>query len=185
MSTTVNIHRLELHIATDLASPWSKVSDAVKAFAPIAGVQLDSHTKVLADGTHVAGTDPRTDHIAVIDHASGLMWAVESLGDAKDADSGISQADCEKRCAELRLLGFDDWRLPTRTELAALTDDTRHEPAIDAALFPRVKPRWHWTSTAAAWSASSAWNVYFYGGSVYYFPRNYSGFALAVRRAGQ
>ncbi|MCF5091163.1 DUF1566 domain-containing protein [Stenotrophomonas sp. PA-6-5C] len=142
-----------------------------------------SHTKLFADGTSAAGSDPRTDHVAVIDHSTGLMWAVKSIGD-NDGDP-MSQADCEKACSELRLLGHDDWRLSSRTELAALVDDTRHEPAIDTALFPGVLPRWHWTSTAAAWSSASAWLVSFYGGLVDYNPRYDYGFALAVRRAGQ
>ncbi|MHC1658254.1 DUF1566 domain-containing protein [Stenotrophomonas riyadhensis] len=146
-------------------------------------VTATGHTKLLADGTSAAGSDPRTDHVAVIDHATGLMWAVKSIGDS-DGDP-MSQPDCEKACIELRLLGHDDWRLPTRAELAALVDDTRHEPAIDTALFPGVLPRWHWTSTAAAWSSASAWLVHFGGGYVSYYPRNGLGFALAVRRAGQ
>ncbi|OCK46181.1 hypothetical protein BA766_15695 [Stenotrophomonas maltophilia] len=141
------------------------------------------HTKLFADGTSAAGTDPRTDHVAVIDHSTGLMWAVKSIGDS-DGDP-MSQADCEKACSELRLLGHDDWRLPTRAELAALVDETRHDPAIDTALFPGVLPRWHWTSTAAAWSSASAWFVSFSYGGVYDSPRDSSGFALAVRRAGQ
>ena len=141
------------------------------------------YTKLFADGTSAAGNDPRTDHVAVIDHSTGLMWAVKSIGDA-DSDP-MSQADCAKACSELRLLGHDDWRLPTRTELAALVDDTRHEPAIDTSLFPGVLSRWHWTNTAAAWSSASAWGVYFGGGSVGYDPRSDGGFALAVRRAGQ
>ncbi|MBA0360978.1 DUF1566 domain-containing protein [Stenotrophomonas maltophilia] len=141
------------------------------------------HTKLFADGTSAAGTDPRTDHVAVIDHATGLMWAVKSIGDS-DGDP-MSQGHCEKACSELRLLGHDDWRLPTRAELSALVDDTRHEPAIDSALFPGVLPRWHWTSTAAAWSSASAWLVGFDYGLVGYSPRSYNGFALAVRRAGQ
>ncbi|HEL7612276.1 TPA: DUF1566 domain-containing protein [Stenotrophomonas maltophilia] len=141
------------------------------------------YTKLFADGTNAAGSDPRTDHVAVIDHATGLMWAVESIGDS-DGDP-MSQADCEKACSELRLLGFDDWRLPIRTELAALVDDTRHEPAIDTSLFPSVLPRWHWTSTPCAWSSASAWFVLFGHGYVSSYHRDYSGFALAVRRAGQ
>ena len=141
------------------------------------------HTKLFADGTSAAGTDPRTDHVAIIDHATGLMWAVKSIGDS-DGDP-MSQADCEKACGELRLLNHDDWRLPTRIELAALVDDTRHEPAIDTSLFPGVLPRWHWTSTPCAWSSASAWGVHFDDGLVSYSPRSFSGFALAVRRAGQ
>ena len=141
------------------------------------------HTKLFADGTSAAGTDPRADHVAVIDHATGLMWAVKSIGDS-DGDP-MSHADCEKACSELRLLGHDDWCLPTRTELAGLVDDTRHEPAIDTALFPGVLPRWHWTSTTCAWSSASAWGVHFAHGSVSDGHRSYGGFALAVRRAGQ
>ncbi|GGD45926.1 DUF1566 domain-containing protein [Pseudoxanthomonas indica] len=143
----------------------------------------DRFTKVLANGAHCVAGDTGTDHVAVLDNATGLMWSVESLGDA-DGD-GIEQKACIDRCAELRLLGFDDWRLPTRAELAGLVDDTRHEPAIDTNAFPRVKPNWHWTSTPCAWSSASAWCVYFDGGSVYSGLRGGDGFALAVRRAGQ
>ncbi|MDV9041002.1 DUF1566 domain-containing protein [Stenotrophomonas sp. RAC2] len=141
------------------------------------------HTKLFADGNSAAGTDPRTDHVALIDHSTGLMWAVKSIGD-NDGDP-MSQADCEKACSELRLLGHDDWRPPTRAELSALVDETRHEPAIDTALFPGVLSRWHWTSTPCAWSSASAWGVYFGDGYVGYLHRDGSGFALAVRRAGQ
>ena len=146
-------------------------------------VALDGHTKVLADGTRVSAEDTRTDHVAIIDHATGLMWAVKSTGDS-DGDP-MSHADCEKACGELRLLDHDDWRLPTRAELAALVDDTRHEPSIDTNLFPGVLPRWHWTSTAGAWSSASAWSVDFDFGLVGGSRRNGDGFALAVRRAGQ
>ncbi|HEL3005846.1 TPA: DUF1566 domain-containing protein [Stenotrophomonas maltophilia] len=141
------------------------------------------HTKLFDDGTSAAGSDPRTDHVAVIDHATGLMWAVKSIGD--NNGDPMSQADCDKACSDLRLLGHGDWRLPTRAELSALVDDTRHEPAIDTALFPGVLPRWHWTSTPAAWSSASAWGVNFSLGNVSLNPRSYDGFALAVRRAGQ
>jgi hypothetical protein len=147
------------------------------------GVVALGHTKLFADGTSGADTDSRTDHVAVIDHATGLMWAVKSIGD-NDGDP-MSQADCEKACSELRLLGHDDWRLPTRVELAALVDDTRHEPAIDTSLFPGVLSRWHWTSTPCAWSSASAWLVNFGGGHVDGSRRYGGGFALAVRRAGQ
>ncbi|WP_171955627.1 DUF1566 domain-containing protein [Stenotrophomonas maltophilia] len=147
------------------------------------GVVAIGHTKLFADGTSAAGNDPRTDHVAVVDHSTGLMWAVKSIGDV-DGDP-MSQADCEKACSELRLLGHDDWRLPTRAELSALVDETRHEPAIDTTLFPSVLPRWHWTSTTCAWSPASAWSVLFYYGSVGNGRRGSGGFALAVRRAGQ
>ena len=156
---------------------------AVDGFAAVP--TTEGYTKILADGTHLPAGSTRTDHVAVIDHGTGLMWSVESLGSKDDADDGITQEACEARCRELNLLGVNDWRLPTRAELAGLVDDTRHEPAIDTSLFPRVKSRWHWTSTAAAWSSASAWFVSFGYGGVGSLPRDYDGFALAVRRASQ
>jgi len=140
--------------------------------------------RVAIDGSRLADGDT-TAHVAVIDTTTGLMWSIESLGDPADEDNGITQEHCIERCRLLRLLGHDDWRLPTRSELAALVDETRHEPAIDASAFPRVKSRWHWTSTPAAWSSASAWLVYFGDGGVGYDHRGYDGFALACRPAGQ
>ncbi|PZU17570.1 MAG: hypothetical protein DI589_25910 [Shinella sp.] len=156
---------------------------AVDGFA--AAPQANGFTKVLADGTRLPAGSSLTNHVAVLDHSTGLMWSVESLGSKDDADDGITQEACEARCRELTLLGVNDWRLPTRAELAVLVDDTRHEPAIDTSLFPRVKPRWHWTSTPCAWSSASAWSVLFGYGNVHLNHRLSSGFALAVRRAGQ
>ena len=177
---TLNVHGL---VPSELSIP--EISGALAARSNAEAPVLAGFTKVLADGTHLPAGASRTDHVAVIDHSTSLMWSVESLGRKDDADDGITQEACEARCRELTLLGANDWRLPTRAELAALVDDTRHEPAIDTSLFPRVKPRWHWTSTPCPWSSASAWLVYFGGGGVGYFPRNDDGFALAVRRAGQ
>ncbi|HVI60094.1 MAG TPA: DUF1566 domain-containing protein [Luteimonas sp.] len=152
-------------------------SAAKAANAPSIDTPQDRFEKVFKAGGSV--------HSAVIDHQTGLMWSIESLGDPDEPDDGITQEHCMERCRDLRLLGFDDWRLPTRAELATLVDDTRHEPAIDTDLFPHVKPRWHWTSTAAAWSSASAWYVLFNFGLVSSNLRGNGGFALAVRRAGQ
>jgi hypothetical protein len=164
------------------AGGGASAADVLTESALAAGIRF---TRVLADGQYLKPDSDRTDHHAVIDHSTGLMWSVESLGDPSDENDGITQEHCIERCKQLRLLGYDDWRLPTRTELAALVDDTRHEPAIDTSLFPHVKPRWHWTSTPAAWSSSAAWGVFFDDGGVSYGRRSLSGFALAVRRASQ
>lgn len=141
--------------------------------------------KVFADGTVDEHSSERTDHVAVLDRVNNLMWSVESLGDPDDSDSGVAHDHCTELCRNLRLLNHEDWRLPTRAELASLIDDTRHEPAIDTNFFPRVKPRWHWTSTPCAWSSASAWVVNFSLGTVNGFRRGSDGYALAVRRVGQ
>lgn len=181
--------RETLTISTATADIVIRLREPVMALLAVDGLaaapQASCFTKVLADGTQLPPGSDRTDHVAVIDHSTGLMWSVESLGSTECADDGITQEACEARCRELTLLSVNDWRLPTRAELAALVDDTRHEPAIDTSLFPRVKPRWHWTSTSCTWSSASAWCVGFNDGDVYLSPRDSYGFALAVRRAGQ
>jgi len=177
---TLNVHGL---MPSELRIP--EIPGVLAARSNADAPVLAGFTRVLADGNRLPAGSDRTDHVAVIDHSTGLMWSVESLGSKEDADDGITQEACEARCRELTLLGTNDWRLPTRAELAALVDDTRHEPAIDTSLFPRVKPRWHWTSTPCAWSSASAWGVDFGFGDVGSYHRGSDGFALAVRRAGQ
>ncbi len=60
----------------------------------------------------------------------------------------------------------DGWRLPTRTELLTLVDDTKFEPAIDTERFPDTKSTWYWTGTPCAWNTSARWVVYFDAGDV-------------------
>jgi hypothetical protein len=55
------------------------------------------------------------------------------------------------------------WRLPTRTELLTLVDDTRCDPAC--SVFPDCPSEWFWTSTPWAGSSSYAWFVDFYYGN--------------------
>ena len=184
---TIHAEHVTLHLhSTEPAPRVEAVPGEVAAIAaPFITLPAVRFTKVLADGSEVPAEDPRDTHVAVIDHHAGLMWSVESLGDPNDHDSGVSQDKCIELAREYNLLGYEDWFLPSRAQLASLVDDTRHEPAIDTHLFPRVKPRWHWTSTPCAWSSASAWFVYFYYGYVYFSRRDYDGFALAVRRVGQ
>ncbi len=186
-NVTLNVHSsaaAELFSAP-LISSIDRIAEPAPALRPAALAAGSRFTKVFADGTLGEAGDACTDHVAVIDHTTNLMWSVESLGDPDAADDGTTQEHCIERCRESRLLGFDNWELPTRTQLAGLIDDTRHEPAIDTSLFPRVKSRWHWTSTPCAWSSASAWGVLFDGGGVLSYLRYYDGFALAVRRVGQ
>jgi len=118
--------------------------------------------------------------LTVIDSTTGLEWIAKPLTGEFEHQKAIDA------CAALDFAGHKDWRLPTRAELLTLVDITRHEPAIDTAAFPDFpKSGWFWTSDLCAWSSASAWFVYFSYGCVYCSPRDYGGFALAVRRAGQ
>jgi hypothetical protein len=115
-----------------------------------------------------------SDGTTVTDHKTGLQWAAEES--AKE----LTFADAEKHCAELRLGGFEDWRLPDLEELESLRDLTRHNPCIDTAFF-KSNAGWTWTRTPTAWSSGCAWIVHFDGGYVDYGNRHDRAFVRAVR----
>ena len=66
-------------------------------------------------------------------------------------------------CDALDLEGTG-WHLPTVKELLTLVDSTRHEPAIDARIFPVLQGETFWTSTEHLDSRTSAYLVEFANG---------------------
>jgi hypothetical protein len=96
--------------------------------------------------------------IARLEPARGLMWG-PTLPEQLTWEAG------KKACAEFRLFGFADWRMPTVEELFLLADRTRFDPAIDTDAFPDTKSTAYWTSTPVPSSPESlAFYVYFYCG---------------------
>ncbi len=66
----------------------------------------------------------------VTDHATGLTWA------KTDSGKGMNWEDALAYSEELRLAGFDDWRLPNAKELQSIVDysrcpDVTDTPAVD------------------------------------------------------
>lgn len=112
-----------------------------------AGAPTSPRYEVRSDGT-------------VTDHATGLMWTVDDVGENR-----LNWNDADAAAKAVTLGGFSDWRLPTRQELLTLVDDTRVNPAINKSVFPHCKSAWYWTSTTWAGSpAAAAWFVHFYNG---------------------
>jgi hypothetical protein len=142
--------------------------------------------KILADGTHCAPGDARTDHVAVL-FPDGTMIHPTTLATPK-GDALENHQACIDACAALRVLGHEDWQLASRQDWERyVLDLSCYDPAVNTSLFPGIKSGWsgwHWTSTPTAWSSSAAWYVGAAGNFVGNH-RSVSGFALAVRRAGQ
>lgn len=116
----------------------------------------------------------------VADSRTGLMWAVEPIKVSNWKAATVKKT--EAKVTELRLGGFDDWRIPSVEELFLLADRTRTSPAIDTDFFPDCPSDWFWTSTPwASAPAFYAWFVYFYDGYAGCSVRNYDGFVRAVR----
>ncbi|WP_053517485.1 DUF1566 domain-containing protein [Stenotrophomonas maltophilia] len=125
-------------------------------------------------------TDEAGNRLTVIDSTTGLEFTARPVTDEPVTHRGAINA-----CGSCRIGGHSDWALPSRQELLSLVDLSRYSPAIDTDAFPDFPADWFWTADLCAWSSASAWSVYFGYGYVSYGPRGLSGFALAVRRAGQ
>ena len=117
-------------------------------------------------------------HVAALDTTTGLMWSARPL------PGRHTHAAALQHCADLRLAGFTDWQLPTIAQLQTIVDHTRYSPAIDKDSFPKTPSDWFWSSTPAAWSASSvAWIVSFSSGGAGTYYHDDKAFVRAVRVA--
>ena len=134
--------------------------------------------KIGADGQQLP--IDATDWVAVELPEHGLTFTATSI-----VESDVPQEQCDAAAKAMTLAGHSDWDLPTIDELSLLVDRTRYEPAINTDFFQDIQNDWYWSKTPAAWSSASAWGVHFDGGYVGSGHRSGSGFALAVRRAGQ
>lgn len=119
-------------------------------------------------------------HRAVLIPAANIIVWPHSLGSGNQ-----NHADAERLCRELCVMGHSDWRLASRDDWNHILDLTRREPAVDKSIFHGIKPRLHWTSTTLSGGPDYAWLVNASYGNVNGNPRDYDGFALAVRSAGQ
>jgi len=75
-------------------------------------------------------------------------------------------SDCDthayiKAINDMELCGASDWRLPTKSELLSIVDNSRFKPAIDERFFPMTLPSYYWTSSPYPDQPDSAWQVYF------------------------
>jgi len=81
----------------------------------------------------------------VLDSKWGMYWEVKTLDDSIHSNSAIySYKDAkEKFIARLnaeKFGGFDDWRLPTSSELALLKKKSGDDVNIDLRYFPNTQP---------------------------------------------
>lgn len=114
----------------------------------------------------------------ISDLKTGLMWQKCSIGQS-GTDCTIGEAKSFTWDAALQqskdlnyntgFVGYYDWRLPNRNELASLIELACNGPAINLTYFPNTEYLYqyeYWTSSPAAGTAEKAYVVTFYSGYV-------------------
>ena len=119
----------------------------------VRGEQLDSAN--LVDNSDGTITDARTD----------LVWQKQDGGIARTWQAALDY------CNGLSLAGHTDWRLPNVKELESITDDSRHDLAIDPIFSGTSSDYWSSTTSANHPDPDYAWNANFNGGFVSSSPK--------------
>ena len=112
------------------------------------------------------------------DPDTALMWQ-----DVVENKSVIlTWQEAKENCEELDLEGFDDWWLPSESEMATIVDVSR--PAgrrIKKGFIHYKKNGTYWTASTYAWNAPHAWVVDFGSGASYTLPKEERRFVRCVR----
>ena len=131
----------------------------------------------------------RDNRLGVVrDNIYKLMWQDDDLPDWMTYDKAVGY------CDDLIFAGYSDWRLPTLKEMLSITDDTRHNPAINKAFKniayyktnnkDEIFLEAYWSSTKYAGNSHRVWSVrYSKDGTLLdiYIPSDTRGFVRCVR----
>jgi hypothetical protein len=96
----------------------------------------------------------------VLDLVTGLEWERTASSVTR------SQTMSATYCSDLLLDGKDDWRLPSRIELASIADYERFNPSVDPGVFPDTFSRPYWTRSPVAGASGLFWVVNFTDGVI-------------------
>jgi len=111
----------------------------------------------------------------VSDSKTDLIWQNNMLGTQVNWEEAIEV------CDSLLLEGYEDWRLPTLTELMSLIDEDNFDPAIDA-IFNNTASSQYWSSTTHLNNRYYAWFVNFFNGTQEGSYKNNNYYVRCVRR---
>ncbi|MEW6995271.1 DUF1566 domain-containing protein [Colwelliaceae bacterium MEBiC 14330] len=163
-------------------------------------------SKISADGTVLA--EDAIEWQCVLDNHTGLMWEVKKHGfsgeignktntfswymdevvDYSTANNGICNltTSCDTKAYieainNNQMCGYDDWRLPNKTELQDLVDYGSSRPSIDDSFFPQTMLGFYWSSSIDSDDFKSAWQIGFFYGRVAGIPTESPRYIRLVR----
>jgi hypothetical protein len=112
---------------------------------------------------------------AVRDNSTKLIWQDDIK--AKKIRKNFYKA--KEFCKNLELAGFNDWRLPTKKELATIIDKRRY-PTIKKG-FRNTVSGYYWTTTQDRDTKLYSWYGYFGNGEFYTYAKSVKRYVRCVR----
>jgi len=111
------------------------------------------------------------------DSKTGLMWQDNSAAKNTEKDWQGALAFC----SELRLAGYDDWRLPNIKELETIVDISQHNPAMKNGFKNIGASGYYWSSSEHESNEEFAWIMNFKRGYEYNNYKTYKRYVRCVR----
>jgi hypothetical protein len=111
-----------------------------------------------------------TDGSAITHTKTGLQWQRCSLGQSWNGQSCHGQpnkyiwTDAIEAANLNNYAGFQDWRLPNRSELMSIIEYSCFSPSINETIFPNNSGDYYWSSSINPNHAGKAWMFDFYDG---------------------
>lgn len=114
----------------------------------------------------------------VTDPSTALMWQDV----AENRGVILTWAEAKENCEALDLEGYDDWWLPSESEMATIVDVTRPPGRrIKKGFVYYRKNGVYWSASTYAWNAPHAWVIDFGTGASYTLLKEERRFVRCVR----
>ncbi len=109
-------------------------------------------------GEQLNSSDLSRNNKIISDRNTGLEWQ-----DNEDVNSTqITWQEAINYCEnDLTLGGYNDWRLPNKTELLSIVDRSRYSPSIDNTIFVHTASNHYWSSTLYSYNSNKVWSISF------------------------
>ena len=97
----------------------------------------------------------------VKDPKTNLIWE-----DTQHAtEEKVTQKEAKAYCEALKMGSFENWRIPTLSELLSIVDYTRYDPAILKEFKHVDNDTLYWSSSPYSGNANAFWGVKFEDGA--------------------
>ena len=114
----------------------------------------------------------------IIDENTAFMWQDV----AENRGVILTWNEAKESCEELDHAGFDDWWLPSESEMSTIVDTSRPTGRkIKKGFIYYKKNSAYWTASTYAWNAPHAWVIDFGNGASYTLPKDERHFVRCVR----